>query len=273
MRHLRRWIAAFVGVAALGTAPADASPAAADFQVFVTAGNPVGQVAPPVILNGGTSEIRSLSFKAGAIVDNNGGEEATARVRFTLPEGLRFGTDVPDPTESCIGTETTGECQTPLTIGTDPSRRTNGWTWDIVADRAGSYVLRAEITQTSVFDPDLTSNMASATIIVSEPTGGTTPAAVSAGAVKLSPAKPKAGTAVAASVPVTAGEAPVRPTGIACAATLGSAKLKGTGKAASGRATCLYRTPKSAKGKTLRGAISFTARGKRFTKRFSVKLG
>jgi hypothetical protein len=269
MRHLGRWIAAIVGVVALGTAPAAARPAAADFQVFVTAGSPVDQVIP----NGGYLRNQEPELQGRSDRRQQRGEEATASVRFTLPEGLRFGTDVPDPTESCIGTETTGECQTPLTIGTDPQRRSVGWRWDIVADRPGSYVLRAEVIQTSVSDPDLSSNMASVTVVVSEPTGGTTPAAVSAGAVKLSPAKPKAGTAVAASVPVTAGGGPVRPTGIACAATLGSAKLKGTGKTASGRATCLYRTPKSAKGKTLRGAISFTARGKRFTKRFSTKLG
>ncbi len=75
-------------------------------------------------------------------------------MRFTLPEGLQFGTDGPDPTESCVGTATSAECQTSLTIGTDPSRRSVGWAWDIVANRAGSYVLRAEIPQTSVSDPD-----------------------------------------------------------------------------------------------------------------------
>jgi len=37
--------------------------------------------------------------------------------------------------------------------------------------------------------------------------------------------------------------------------------------------TCLFRPPKTAKGKTLQGKISFTAREKRFTKRFSTKLG
>ncbi|HUF75777.1 MAG TPA: hypothetical protein VMM35_05830, partial [Longimicrobiales bacterium] len=44
--------------------------------------------------------------------------------------------------------------------------------------------------------------------------GGT---GVSASAAKLTPAKPKAGSAVTATVRVTAGGAPIRPTGIACA--------------------------------------------------------
>jgi hypothetical protein len=97
--------------------------------------------------------------------------------------------------------------------------------------------------------------------------------AATAGAVKLIPAKPKAGSLVSASVRVTAGGAPVRPTGIACAGTIGTAKLKGTGKATSGSATCSYRPPKSAKGKTLRGTVSFRARGTKFTRKFSARLG
>lgn len=72
---------------------------------------------------------------------------------------------------------------------------------------------------------------------------------------------------------VTDGGAPVRPTAIACTGTIGSAKIKGTGKAASGTASCVYRTPKAAKGKTLKGTVSFTARGRKFTKRFSARLG
>ena len=266
MRHALIWVAAIAGLLALGTAPAAAAPATADFQVFVTAGTTVEQVVP----NGGATAVNSLGFKAGAIVDNNGGDEATARLRFTLPDGLRFGRDAPDPTESCIGTASTAECQTPLTIGTDPSRRSTGWAWDIVADRAGRYVLQAEITQTSGPDPDLSSNTASATVVVTEQTS---PATVTASTVKLTPAKPKAGLLVSATVRVTADGTPLRPIGIACAGTIGSAKLKGAGKAGSGTATCAYRTPRSAKGKRLRGTLTFSASGTRVLRRFSAKLG
>ncbi len=108
MRRPWRWIAALAAVAALTHGPGAAGPPPTDFQVFVTAGSTVEQVVP----NGGSADIASLRFKAGAIVDNNGGEEATASMRFTLPEGLQFGTDVPDPTEWCVETATSAECET-----------------------------------------------------------------------------------------------------------------------------------------------------------------
>ena len=256
--------------ATLGASSSPAAPSNANFLVFVTAGTTVEQVIP----NGGTSDVRGLNFRAGVIVDNDGGGEASARVRFTLPEGLRFGSDGPDPSESCTATAGTADCDTRLTIGTDPSRRTAVWVWDVVADRAGSYLLRAEITQTSVSDPDLSSNTASGTVVVvtAPPVGGS-PATVSVGAVKLTPARPRAGSAVTASVRVTAGGAPVRPTRVTCSGTVGGAKSRATPRAGSGTATCVYRPPASASAKTLRGTLSFTARGTRFTKRFAVKLG
>jgi hypothetical protein len=74
-------------------------------------------------------------------------------------------------------------------------------------------------------------------------------------------------------VPVSAGGSPIRPAAVACAGSIGGTKLKGSPKAASGTASCTFRPPRAAKGKTLRGSVSFTARGTRFTKRFSAKLG
>jgi hypothetical protein len=73
-------------------------------------------------------------------------------------------------------------------------------------------------------------------------------------------------------VRVTAGGAPVRPTKVACTGSIGKAKLKGKPRAAAGSAKCGYKTPRAAKGKRLKGSVSFTARGKRFTKRFSIRL-
>jgi hypothetical protein len=95
---------------------------------------------------------------------------------------------------------------------------------------------------------------------------------VSVSAVKLTPSKPNAGAAVTATVRVTAGGDPVRPAGVSCAGTVGGAKLKGTPRTALGSATCLYRPPKTTKGKTLAGAITFIVKGQLFTKRFSAKL-
>jgi hypothetical protein len=95
---------------------------------------------------------------------------------------------------------------------------------------------------------------------------------VAAGAAKVGPAKPKAGWAVIATVSVAAGGTPVKPTWIRCAGTIGKTKLKGTPRAAAGSAKCTYRTPRSAKGKTLKGVVSLTAGGKSFTRRFSIRL-
>ena len=69
------------------------------------------------------------------------------------------------------------------------------------------------------------------------------------------------------------GGSPVRPTGIMCAGSIGKVKVKGGARAASGVASCLFRTPKAAKGKALTGSVSFRAGGSTFTKRFATMLG
>jgi hypothetical protein len=124
-------------------------------------------------------------------------------------------------------------------------------------------------------DADASNNRATLTVVASDaPSSGgeSTGSAVATSAVKLSPAKPKAGSTVVASVRVTKGGSPVRPTRIACAASVGKAKTKGTPKSASGVASCLFRTPRSARGKSLTGSLSFRAGGASFTKRFATRL-
>jgi thermitase len=93
-----------------------------------------------------------------------------------------------------------------------------------------------------------------------------------ASAARLTPRKPRAGRKVVATVAVVADVDPVRPSGVACAGLIGKAKVKGKPGRASGLAKCTFKTPRAAKGKRLKGSVSFTAREKRFTKRFSVKL-
>ena len=61
--------------------------------------------------------------------------------------------------------------------------------------------------------------------------------------------------------------------GVTCATSIGRVKLKGAGKTASGVASCLFKTPKGAKGRTLHGSISFIAGGTSFTKPFAAKFG
>jgi hypothetical protein len=261
-------------VAALGASSAPAAPAGADLRVEIGVSKELTQNFPGVP-NGGTRTIEGLDFSAGFQVSLINLEPGGAKLRFQLSEGLRFGTDAPDAEEMCANLGSAAECTVPTR---EPILMQSTWGigWDVVAERPGTYLLRAEIVETTTPpDPNPSDNSASATVVVTEAAGGGGGGgvSVSASAVKLTPTKPKAGSVVAASVRVTAGGAPVRPARIACAGRIGNAKLDGSPRAARGTATCVYRTPRSATGRTLRGTVSFTARGQRFARRFSARIG
>lgn len=262
---------AMAALAATVPAAAPARPAADDIsvQVFLEGGN------TPTTTTG-------LSFQIVVAVESTSGVQQSITIRIGLPDGLRWGTDAPDPTEGCTGTAP-AICATkmqPNEVGTIGA----GKVWDVVADRPGVYEITASVESTEP-DPDMSNNTDTFRFEVLQPTsgegdtggggsgGGGSGVAATAGAVKLTPAKPKAGSLVTATVRVAAGGAAVRPTRLTCAAAIGSAKLKGTGRTARGSAACVYRTPKAAKGKTFRGSVSFIARATKFTKRFSARLG
>jgi hypothetical protein len=149
--------------------------------------------------------------------------------------------------------------------------------WGIVADAPGFYEVSGSVEGQRP-DPDTSNNTRTFRFEVRPDTGGGGGsgggggATVSASAAKLSPARPKAGSTVVASVRVTRGGSPVRPTRVACAASLGGKKAKGSARAAAGVASCRFPTPKSAKGKRLAGSISFRAGGRSFVKRFGTRL-
>jgi hypothetical protein len=95
--------------------------------------------------------------------------------------------------------------------------------------------------------------------------------------VQDAPATPSAipipaGSIVTASVRIVLGGAPVRPTRVTCTGAIGTVRVRGIPKATRGKASCTYRTPLAAKGKTLRGAVAFTARGDRYVRRFATRL-
>jgi hypothetical protein len=144
-----------------------------------------------------------------------------------------------------------------------------GWVWDVVAAAPGSYVVRSELTQSSPADSQPANNSSSITIVVIDPVSATT---ISAGAATLAPARPRAGSTFAATVRVTVGGLLVFPTGVRCSAAIGGAKITGLGERRVGRASCHFRTPASARGKTIRGSVSFVTAGRRITRRFSAKL-
>ena len=208
-----------------------------------------------------------LQFEIG--VDS--GPVQTVTMQTELPAGLQWGVDGPDPSERCTGTSAV-VCQQEFSLG--PSGTLGaGWVWDVIADRPGSYEVTASV-QTERPDPNAPNNTQTLRfeIVASSGGGGGGSGAVSAGAVKLTPAKPKAGSVVVASSTVTADGSRVKPTKVSCTGTLGGKKLTGKGTRALGKATCRYTTPKSAKGKRLVGSMAITAKGKTITKRFAIKL-
>jgi hypothetical protein len=273
-------VAIVAGVGALLTVTsASAVPTAANVQVSILVGTDSITVRPPTIPNGGTATVPVLDFIAGFAVNNAGPDVATVKAQLELPPGMHWGADGPDPSEDCTeGTTTT--CQ--ATLGSTPAGtppQDSAWGWNAVAEAPGSYTVKAQIVESSTSDPDVANNAATITIVVTQPTGGGSGggggsgAKATAGAARLSPAKPKAGSPVVATVRVTAGGTPIKPTGLSCTGTLAGATIKGTPKASSGAASCRYRTSKAAKGKTLRGRMAFNARGTKFTRSFAARLG
>ena len=258
---------------ALGAASAPAAPTAASLQIAILVGPPPVSTQPPSYPNGGSATIGGLNFVAGFLVRNTGPDPATIKVRIELPAGLHWGNDAPDPSEDCTVGQTS-VCN--IALGTQGNFAFAAWGWDVVADTVGSYS-KVQIIESSTSDPDTSDNASSVTVVVTQAAepepSPEPPAAVAASAVKVSPAKPKAGSTVVASVRVTRGGSALKPTGIACAATIGKTKIKGGAKSSSGVASCLFKTPKTGKGKTMLGSISFKAGGQSFTKRFSKRLG
>jgi hypothetical protein len=264
------WACLATAVAAGG---AGATPSAID--LTINAGAADTNARAVLSPNGTTLTVTKRDFWAFVGVSLAAAAPAGGTFEVELGQGLSWGADAPDPTEGCTSTApTTGRCQVQQL-----SAETGGaavYFWNVTAAQNGTYTLRAELVATSDTDSDPSNNATSITIVVAEQGGGGGgggSAGATASAAKIVPAKPKAGSTVAATVRVRAGGTAVRPSRIACSGAIGSAKVAGTPRAASGSATCTFRAPRSAKGKTLRGSISFTARGTRFTKRFAAKLG
>lgn len=251
-----------VGLAVSATAPA--RPSVDDLQLGIVA-----------TTANSSNVVTSLAFVLDFAVSTDGGPQ-TITLRFTLPAGLRFA-NPPNSAEGC-------QAGPPVVCRVPPSTNEAGTMefrkrWGVVAAASGIYEVTASVEGDRP-DPDPTNNTRTYRFEVRTDSGGGGSeggggggTAVSAGAVKLSPGRPKAGSAVVASVRVTRGGSPLRPTGVVCAAALGGAKTKGTGRAASGVASCLFKTPKTARGKTLAGSIAFRAGGRVFTRRFATRLG
>jgi hypothetical protein len=232
------------GTAALGRSSVD------DLSVRVNFGPPLGFLA-----TSSTTLLNTIEFD----VVSDSGAPQTITMRFALPAGLSFGSDVPDATEGC----TNGTPVVCTDVLDQPG--SGAWGWPVVADSAGTYAVTATVEGQRP-DPNPNDNTYTFRFEIKRSV------TVSAGAVKLTPAKPRAGLPVLASARVTADGLPVRPTRVVCTGTLAGRRITGKASAAAGRATCRYTTKKSHKGKILVGSLKITAKGKTVTKRFAKRL-
>jgi hypothetical protein len=92
---------------------------------------------------------------------------------------------------------------------------------------------------------------------------------------QTTPASPKAGGTFSASLAVTENDtgAPIKSGSVACSATVaGKAVPLFTHLVTNGVATCMWRVPKSAKGKKLTGKVTVSLRGASTSKSFTVRV-
>jgi hypothetical protein len=259
-------LVALVGVMTPGSASGRA--AADDVSVVVQLGvRAPGGVSPTI-----ETRTNGLDFIIVVTVNSQTGVLQPVTVTIGLPEGLRWGADAPDPSEGCAGTAP-AVCTQRLEI--NPAGTAGaGWFWNVVAERTGFYEIGATVQPTDV-DPDVANNQTTFRFEVAPSTSsgaGVGGSAVSTSAVSFVPARPQAGQVLVARVRVSAAGRPLRPARVACTGAVGAVRVAGRPRAALGVASCSFRPQTSARAKTLRGSVAFTARGQRFTKRFSAKL-
>jgi hypothetical protein len=216
---------------------------------------------PPPIASGSTVRLETFTFVLGANIGNAGPDATAVRLRIQLPQGLRWGFDQPDPTESCTSTPTSAECVPPQPLTPGDA----GWRWDVEAANPGTYTVTAQTEPLSTSDPNHSDNTATLTLVVA-PRRTASPATIA-------PTRPRAGGLVSASTRVTYGGRAVTPTVVRCTGRAGAARIVGTAAPPrSGAAVCRYRTRRTQRGQTLRGTILLTVEGAPITRRFSVRL-
>ncbi len=96
-------------------------------------------------LAGGTLGTRTTSpFRLGIDVGVDSGPPQNFTLRVALPDGLRWGDDLPDPSEGCTGTAPDTSVRR-SSSRTRLARSGGGWIWDVVADRPGPYEVTASV--------------------------------------------------------------------------------------------------------------------------------
>jgi hypothetical protein len=194
------------------------------------------------------------------------GPSQAVTMRYSLPAGLVFGDDVPDPSENCTNGPTV-VCALALT----PSNNLQaGWSWPVIASAPGTYSITATVEGER---PDAVpaNNTATFTFEIKPASAGS--ATVSVSAPKATPANARAGRPVTFTSTVRVDGVAAKPSKVTCTGTLGGRKATGVPRSATGIASCRYATRKTDKGKRLAGSMKVTAGGKTLTKRFAARLG
>jgi hypothetical protein len=93
-------------------------------------------------------------------------------------------------------------------------------------------------------------------------------------AFTTSPTPARAGKRFTASLGATENDTngPVSGATVTCTARIGTKRIPGTHTLANGVASCVWKLPKTAKGKTLRGTITVSLRGATLTKSFAARV-
>lgn len=222
----------------------------------------VDDVNVDVLLNNSfATETTARAFKLHFLMRSDAIQNVT--LRFTLPDGLRFGATAPTAAQGCAGTSAV-VCRVRLL--SEDGFIVERLFWVVEAERPGTYDVTATVEGERP-DPNLANNSDTLrfTVKTADGGGGSVGGTATMG--------PKAGSPVVASASVTADGVKVKPSKVSCEGTLSGKKAAGVGKAATGLATCRYPTPKSAKSKTLAGSMAITAKGKTIAKSFTAKLG
>jgi len=260
--------AAVVTSSVAGAAPARAAADDVSLVVCLSASGPGGQAG--CLLNVTTTN--QLTFGIVLVARSSAAVIQPVRLTIQLPTGLAWATGLgPTAAEGCTGTSPV-VCSKQL--GGEVGEATAGWAWHVVAAGAGIYEIAASLATTEG-DPNTANNTSAFRVTVAPPSAAPSPPAtpaVRAGSPRVAPARPKAGSNITVRVPVRVGSQLVRPIGVRCTAVIGRLRLTGTARATAGTATCVYRTPSTARGKTVRGALSFRAAGVSIKRTFTIRL-
>lgn len=193
------------------------------------------------------------------------GPAQTVTMRYSLPAGLTFGDDVPDPTENC-----TNGAPVVCTIDLTPNNSLQAsWSWPVIAAAPGTYSITTTVEGTRIDSVPGNNSVTFAYEIKPADAGA---ASVAVSAPKAAPVKPKAGEVVTFTSTVRVDGLPAQPSTVTCAAKLGGKTKAATPRSTTGTASCRCTTKKADKGKTLSGSMRVTAGGRTIAKRFVAMI-